>query len=419
RERLRDNDIDGYWAALAQHDSYAGLAGDVAANRGDMGKVANNRLDRFALEKRGRALDEAERQAIRHEVAAADLAQREKNLETRGDHRITGQQSVDYHAGIFETHGIPKEAYFPAVAQPSMGSNWGYFVNGTQLVDAPQMPQRWPTEAEFDALREGIDTDYKPVVNAPFREQVVENAKTLPPQGLMEIEGFHNTGNAPDATRKISAAPDSFSAQFAALPPSPQRWLDFTLEKNPGDLSERDLHALQAHDAYLKPQHPRRDEAFRLVSDSYRFLYGDEPQQTDATGRPQRGGMRRDFPDASRITEAERRRSSDLGGFGAWLDRRAADLGGGTDAREQVTGWLQRGLNTLLWPDQPEPGPADIARRRYSDGPVLVDGRFGPVTAGALDRAQAGLGLAALQDRIGQFAVGMGGIAPEPIFFTP
>lgn len=99
RERLRDKDIDGYWAALEQHDSYAGLARNAAANRGDLGRIANQRLERFAREHRGKPLDEAERDAIRNEVAAADLAQREHNLETRGDHRISGQDSSASPAG--------------------------------------------------------------------------------------------------------------------------------------------------------------------------------------------------------------------------------------------------------------------------------------------------------------------------------
>src|SRR3546814_17114582 len=58
--RLQDNDIDGYWAALEQQDPYAGLARNAAANRGELGRTANARLERFASETRGRPPDEAE-----------------------------------------------------------------------------------------------------------------------------------------------------------------------------------------------------------------------------------------------------------------------------------------------------------------------------------------------------------------------
>src|SRR3546814_15368014 len=52
--------IDGYWAALEQQDPYAGLARNAAANRGELGRTANARLERFASETRGRPPDEAE-----------------------------------------------------------------------------------------------------------------------------------------------------------------------------------------------------------------------------------------------------------------------------------------------------------------------------------------------------------------------
>src|SRR3546814_5289831 len=38
--------IDGYWAALEQQDPYAGLARNAAANRGELGRTANARLER-------------------------------------------------------------------------------------------------------------------------------------------------------------------------------------------------------------------------------------------------------------------------------------------------------------------------------------------------------------------------------------
>jgi hypothetical protein len=406
RERLRDKDIDGYWALLSRHDGYAGLAREAAANRGDLGRTANARLERFAQEQRGKPLDEAEREAIRNEVAAADLAQREHNLEDRGDHRISGQDSVDYHAAVFEAHDIPKEAYYPTVLQPALDGNWGLRA-GVLLPDAARPEWAKLETFPWNEHSEWLAKDLRPIIDAPFRQEVIENAKTLPTQGLMEIEGFHGGDPAP-ATEQKAAKRDSasFATQFAALPPSPQRWLDFTLAKKPGELSERDLHALQAHEAYLKPQHPRRDEAFQLVSDTYSFLYGDAPQLTDATGRPQRSPMRHLPPGTSRITEAERQRRDDLAGFGATLDRWTADLGDDDAAPQRVTGWLQRGLNDLLWPGQRAPDAAEAGRRRYRGGPLLVDGLFGPVTADALDQAQAGSGIALLQDRIGRIAAG-------------
>lgn len=391
RARLKDNDIDGYWAALEKQDSYAGLARDAAGNRGELGRTANGRLERFVRETRGRPLNEAERDAIRRDVAAADLAQRERNLTETGDHRITGQQSVDYHGSVFETHGVPKEAYFPTVVQPDIGSNWGY-VAGIDFPDAPSRIMALPSGAELHALAKD---DWKPSSDRHFREELAEQSKTLPRQGLMEIEGFHADPQQQDMpeTPRSEAGNASFESRLSALPPAPERWLDFTLDKQPADLSRTDLHALQAHDAYLKPQHPRHEQAFRLVSDTYRHLYGDAAQDTDATGRPLRGMPQRDPPEQSRRNNAEARREDTLRAFGRELDdwskvmKQSPRLLGETGT--ELVKLMQDGLNDLLWPDQPAPRPQQAARGPYRGGPVLVDGDLGPVTAQALDRAEA------------------------------
>lgn len=392
RARLKDNDIDGYWAALEKQDSYAGLARDAAGNRGELGRTANGRLERVVRETRGQPLSETERDAIRRDVAAADLAQRERNLTETGDHRITGQQSVDYHSSVFEAHGVPKEAYFPAVLQPSSGSNWGYgaFIgfpdapSGINLFDIPGGEiQNWAQK------------DWKPASDQLLREELAEQSKTLPSQGLMEIEGFHTDPQQQDMpeTPRSEAGNASFESRLSALPPAPERWLDFTLDKQPADLSRADLHALQAHDAYLKPQHPRHDDAFRLVSDTYRHIYGDAPQDTDATGRPLRGLPQRDLPGHSRRSRAEARREDTLRAFGRELDdwykamKQSPRLLGETGT--ELVKLMQDGLNDLLWPNQPAPRPQQAARRPYRGGPVLVDGDLGPVTAQALDRAEA------------------------------
>lgn len=391
RARLKDNDIDGYWAALEKQDSYAGLARDAAGNRGELGRTANARLERFVRETRGQPLSENERDAIRRDVAAADLAQRERNLTDTGDHRITGQQSVDYHGAVFEAHGVPKEAYFPAVVQPSSGSNWGYgaFIS---LPDAPSGINLF--DIPGGEIQDWARKDWKPASDQLLREAIAEQSKTLPSQGLMEIEGFHGDPQQPAPESPSSDAGNaSFESRLAALPPAPERWLDFTLDKQPADLSRADLHALQAHDAYLKPQHPRHDDAFRLVSDTYRHLYGDTAQDTDATGRPLRGMPQRDLPEQSRRSRVEARREDTLRAFGRELDdwykamKQSPRLLG--EAGTELVKLMQDGLNDLLWPKQPAPRPQQAARGSYRGGPVLVDGDLGPVTAQALDRAEA------------------------------
>lgn len=392
RARLKDNDIDGYWAALEKQDSYAGLARDVAANRGENGEIANTRLGRFVREARGRDLDDAERAAIRREIAAADLAQRERNLAETGDHRVTGPQSVEYHRDVFEARGIPKEAYFPTRLQPAIGSIWG-LPAGIHLRDAPDFPSNPADVENWKQIFDGMQQDVKPISDRYFREELAERAKTLPSQGLMEIEGFHGDPQNEALDAQHSDASTSFESRLAALPPAPERWLDFTLGKQPADLSRTDLHALQAHDAYLKPQHPRHDDAFRLVSDTYRHLYGDTPQDTDATGRPLRGEPQRGLPEQSRRNSAETRREDTLRMFGRELDgwykamKQSPRLLG--EAGSELVKLMQDGLNDLLWPNQPAPRPQQAARGPYRGGPVLVDGDLGPVTAQALDRAEA------------------------------
>lgn len=420
RARLKDNDIDGYWAALEKQDSYAGLARDVAANRGELGRTANGRLERFVRETRGRPLNEAERDAIRRDVAAADLAQRERNLSEAGDHRITGQQSVDYHGSVFEAHGVPKEAYFPAVLQPSSGSNWGYgaFIS---LPDAPSGINLF--DIPGGEIQNWAQKDWKPASDQLLRETIAEQAKTLPRQGLMEIEGFHGDPQqqqAPDAPRgDAKASTTSFEARLSALPPAPERWLDFTLGKQPADLSRADLHALQAHDAYLKSQHPRHDDAFRLVSGAYRHLYGNAPQDTDATGRPLRGLPQRDLPKDSRRHRQEIQREDSLRAFGRELDdwykamKQSPHYIG--EAGNELVKLMQDGLNDLLWPNQPAPRPQQAARGPYRGGPVLVDGDLGPVTAQALDRAEAEGLLPPLREKMGRRIRAV----PHGIFMLP
>lgn len=439
--RLRDHDIDGYWAALEQQDPYAGLARDAAGNRGELGQTANARLERFARAARGRDLSDAERDAIRHDVATADLAQRESNLAESGDHRISGQQSVDYHSAVFATHGISKEAYFPAVVQPGIGSNWGYLA-GIVLRDAPSAID--PTAIPWKDIPDWGRQDWKPVSDRLLHEDIAVQAKTLPTQGLMEIEGFHadpqQAAPAPQIaprTQQGGDASTSFAARLAAIPPAPDRQLDFLLGKPTAGLPLADLHALQAHDAYLKPQHPRHDEAFTLVSDTYRHLYGDAPQGTDATGRPGRGEALRTLPAASQPGPAERQRQAALQDFGRQLDSWQYTLdpapdSGATAPDTQLTAALQHGLNDLLWPGRATPTAAQAARRPYRDGPVLVDGRLGPVTGQALDRAEAEGLLPDLLQRIhGRFVVppatpapprvtGSGaGSPPEEFFYSP
>lgn len=436
RARLQDNDIDGYWAALEQQDPYARLAREAAGNRGDLGRTANARLDRFAAETRGRPLDESERAAIRREVAGADLAQRERNLAETGFHRITGQQSVDYHNAVFGQHDIPGEAYLPAVVQPSVGSNWGY-VAGITLRDAPSRIDL--KEIPVSQIIDWAERDWKPASDRLLHEDIAAQAKTLPTQGLMEVEGFHADPQqtaparetAPPTPRDRDAAATSFAARLAAIPPAPDRQLDFLLGKPPAALALADLHALQAHDAYLKPQHPRHDEAFTLVRDTYRHLYGDAPQGTDATGRPGRGEALRTLPAASQPGPAERQRQTALQDFGRQLDAWQAAAGPAA-TNTQLTTALQHGLNDLLWPDRTAPTAAQAARRPYRDGPVLVDGRFGPVTGNALDRAESESLLPDLLQRIhGRFVVppaipappratGLSaGSASEEFFYSP
>ncbi|WP_374301494.1 hypothetical protein [Ferrovibrio sp.] len=395
RARLKDGDIDGYWAALEKQDSYAGLARNVAANRGKQGEIANTRLERFAREARGRPLNEDERDAIRRDVAAADLAQRERNLAETGDHRVTGPQSVAYHRDVFEARGIPNEAYFPTLLQPAIGSVWG-FPAGIHLRDAPDLPSDPLNWENWEQVVDGMQHDVKPISDRYFRDEVAEQSKTLPRQGLMEIEGFH--GDPQQEARETprsdaNVSPASFESRLAALPPTPERWLDFTLDKQPADLSRRDLHALQAHEAYLKPQHPRHDDAFRLVSDTYRHLYGDAPQNTDATGRPQRDMPQRDLPEHACRSRVEVRREDTLRAFGRELDdwykamKQSPQYMG--EAGSELVKLMQDGLNDLLWPNQSAPRPQQVTRGPYRGGPVLVDGDLGPVTGAALDRAEA------------------------------
>lgn len=426
RDRLKAGDIDGYWSTLKKQDPYAGLAGDAAANRGELGQTANARLKRFARDLRGKPLTEAERDEIRNEVAAADLAQRDRNLQEQGNHRITGQQSVDYHAQVFEARGIPKEAYLPTELQPDLGGSWGLLGAGIYLPDA-----RLPTGLPIGPAIDWANKDWGPVSQRRMLETMKESAKHQPYRGWTDPEGAARDAQDQQQRPWRAGHYAPFATELPALPPGPQRWLEFTLQKQPGDLSARDLHALQASDAYLKPQHPRHDEAFKLVSDTYRHLYGDAPQETDATGRPQRGAPRQNLPDSSMQGPDERRRREDLAGLGTQLDRWHDKLGGGEDAWGRVTGWLQRGLNDLLWPGKRVPDADEAARKPYRDGPILVDGDLGPVTADALDQAQANFGLAPLQQGIGRIAAADEGWAaaprndpwPEPdegpIFYAP
>ncbi len=235
----------------------------------------------------------------------------------------------------------------------------------------------------------------------------VSHTQHLPPgaaavPGLMEVEGWHGMGGGDAA-----AAPGEMAQLLGDLPPGRERRVELLLDKPPGQWSFDEVRAVQQARPYWDGRHDRHQDAVAAVSAAYRQAFGDQPIRFDATGRLPPAEQKRPWPEQAAPGAAAQQWQQEFSLLGQWLDRMKAIDGGnagvaagrqtGPDGRPQPqqTGggqpvdWLQRGLNQLLWPGRAAPNPAEAARHSYREGPVLVDGEFGPVTAAALDRAQA------------------------------
>jgi hypothetical protein len=79
-----------------------------------------------------------------------------------------------------------------------------------------------------------------------------------------------------------------FGAQVAGAEPSgaPERLAAaHPLERPVETWSEQDVRAVLSSPAYLEPQHPRREQAQRLIRAWFERRFGTGPARVDATGR--------------------------------------------------------------------------------------------------------------------------------------
>ncbi|WP_374633701.1 hypothetical protein [Ferrovibrio sp.] len=184
----------------------------------------------------------------------------------------------------------------------------------------------------------------------------------------------------------------NYAAELAALPLGRAVSVNWLLEKSPDQWTQRELDDAQASDAYWNSRNPRHGEVQNAVTGVYDYLYGN--------------GIQSFRPDGSlpRL-EAVNRLAADPGsptwqsGQEATLRANRADLGmlmedfprvDGSEAARNAPGrFLQQALNAALWPGKAAPDAASIQGKPYRNGPILVDGEIGPVTAQALDQVEA------------------------------
>ena len=233
----------------------------------------------------------------------------------------------------------------------------------------------------------------------------------------------------------------NYAAELAALPLGRELSQAWLLQKDPSLWSEQELEDAQASNAYWNSRNPRHDEMQGAVSDVYRYLYGEgslnfrpdgslpraEPINTLRGNTPVQGAqthympykpgqpedefqwrtleMRdeyRDktarsytpFADASQQAQSrETQRQAGLADLGALMED-IPPFGESEQARAAPARYLQQALNAMLWPGKAAPnatGPntSAIQGKPYRNGPILVDGEIGPVTAQALDKVEA------------------------------
>ncbi len=235
----------------------------------------------------------------------------------------------------------------------------------------------------------------------------------------------------------------NYAAELAALPLGRELSQAWLLQKDPSLWSEQELEDAQASNAYWNSRNPRHDEMQGAVSDVYRYLYGEGSQSfrpdgslpraepintlqgnTPASGpqthyMPRKPGQweREDefqgrtmemrdeyrdktvrpytlFADASQQAQPrETQRQAGLADLGALMED-IPPFDESEQARTAPARYLQQALNAMLWPGKAAPnttGPnaASIQGKPYKNGPILVDGELGPVTAQALDKVEA------------------------------
>ena len=113
RQLLDARDVDGYWKLMTQHDPFAELAGDIAAGRGPFAIMARGHLQRNAVAKKGRELNDQEWRALAFGIANEDLITRQINVEQSNDIRVTSEDTERYHRPALITAGFDANA-FPA-----------------------------------------------------------------------------------------------------------------------------------------------------------------------------------------------------------------------------------------------------------------------------------------------------------------
>ncbi len=237
----------------------------------------------------------------------------------------------------------------------------------------------------------------------------------------------------------------NYAAELAALPLGREVSLNWLLEKSPDQWTQQELDGAQASDAYWNSRNPRHADVQNAVSDVYRYLYGEGSQsfRPDGSlpraepinalrGNTFRGNIQAEadyLKDARTLphipSEDDDRHKRTLPYIPSEDDadaampygraatplgladsprqsqrqNRLADLGrlmedippfDGSEAARTAPGrYLQQAINTLLWPGKAAPDAAGIQGKPYRNGPILVDGEIGPVTAQALDRVEA------------------------------
>ena len=181
----------------------------------------------------------------------------------------------------------------------------------------------------------------------------------------------------------------NYAAELAALPLGRELSQAWLLQKDPSLWSEQELEDAQASNAYWNSRNPRHDEMQGAVSDVYRYLYGEGSLNFRSDGSLPRAEPINTLPWKTQPWKVQpwlTHRQAGLADLGALMED-IPPFGETEQARSAPARYLQQALNAMLWPGKAAPNAT--GPKPYRNGPILVDGEIGPVTAQALDKVEA------------------------------
>ena len=396
-------DYNGYWALLEIEggSDYAGFAGKVARNEGWAPRFGQLNLQEYARKRpSGQPFTEAELDAYRRAIVSADLAMRQEK-HARGENALltTTDEAVAYHLPVNKEFGLPPQAFTPYGMQRNGNRFWG-LIAGTDDVDETgevlsaigdaaggltesmlegvfgtpafgDLPKFGPGPAE--GIWEATEHTGEALMGVLGLDRLADDVRGLldledePPSGPeAETDAAPDRRSEAGGSGAAAATPEALAALRAAVLAAPDP-VDTVLEKPVDRWTDAELSGAMRHDAYWDGADDRRPMLQDRVMKHHLHVWGTDPIQRDAAGRPIRSTEPKNKPQTNAVPSRT--------ATGAPLDDAMAAVAAGLTARAKRTGVagavtaLQRGLNALTHAADP---PA-TARKSPKPKPVSFD----------------------------------------------